>query len=111
MIGARNIESNCHQPSTQYRQIDTLVYRPPLDTQWIQRKQTIVMRDGVAFKLDLSEMIDACIQMSAVECGVQHAIGAPYQLGTIALNIGSNVGAHTLPLWKTAGKGGRRVCV
>jgi FkbM family methyltransferase len=72
----------------------------------IRGKQTIATRDGITYRLDLTEMIDACIQVGAYECDVQQAISALYQPGTIALDIGANVGAHALPLGKTAGNGG-----
>jgi FkbM family methyltransferase len=72
----------------------------------IEGKQTIAARGGITYSLDLSETIDALIQVGAFECDVQHAIEALYQPGTIALDIGANVGAHALPLGKTAGKGG-----
>ena len=72
----------------------------------IRGKQTIATRDGITYSLNLSEMIDACIQVGAYECDVQQAIGALCQPGTIALDIGANVGAHALPLGKIAGNGG-----
>jgi len=72
----------------------------------IQGKQTIAAWGGVTYSLDLSETIDACIQVGAFECDVQHAIRELYQPGTIALDIGANVGGHSLPLGKIAGSGG-----
>jgi FkbM family methyltransferase len=72
----------------------------------IRGKQTIAAREGITYSLDLSETIDALIQVGAFECDVQHAIVSLYQPGTIALDIGANVGAHALPLGKTAGNGG-----
>jgi FkbM family methyltransferase len=72
----------------------------------IEGKQTIATRGGITYSLDLSETIDALIQVGAYECDVQHAIGALYQPGTIALDIGANVGAHALPLGKAARNGG-----
>jgi FkbM family methyltransferase len=69
----------------------------------VQGNRTVATRGGITYDLDLSETIDALVRVGAFECDVQNAIVSLYKPGTIALDIGANIGAHALPLGRLAG--------
>jgi FkbM family methyltransferase len=68
----------------------------------------IVMRDGIAYDLDLSQGIDFAIYLANVyERGTRAALRRLVQPGSLVLDIGANIGAHTLTLAKLVGPKGR----
>src|SRR2546423_292610 len=63
--------------------------------------------DGITFDLDLSEVIDTSIYLGRYEPDVTAAFERFCRPGDQVLDIGANVGAHTLRLAKLAGETGR----
>jgi FkbM family methyltransferase len=63
--------------------------------------------DGITFDLDLSEVIDASIYLGGYEPDVNAVFERFCRPGYQVLDIGANVGAHTLRLAKLAGETGR----
>jgi FkbM family methyltransferase len=65
-------------------------------------------RGGLAWELDLKEGIDFSIFLfGAFEPEVVRCYSALLQPGSVAIDIGANVGAHTLPLARAVGENGR----
>jgi len=63
--------------------------------------------DGVTLDLDLSEVIDLSLYLQQYEPDVTNAINSYTRPGMIVLDIGANIGAHTLRFAKIVGRGGR----
>jgi FkbM family methyltransferase len=67
-----------------------------------------VTRGGIAWKLDLNEGIDLAIYIfGRFETDTAECLKKIVQPGFTVLDIGANVGAHTLPLAELVGNGGR----
>ena len=62
--------------------------------------------EGMNFELDLGENIDVCLLLEKFERDVVEAIEQRCKPGFRILDIGANIGAHTLRLAKGAGSGG-----
>ena len=68
----------------------------------------IVVRDGVTYDLDLSQGIDFAIFLgNSYERQTKAALRKLVSPGTLVLDIGANIGAHTLHLAQLVGAGGR----
>jgi FkbM family methyltransferase len=66
------------------------------------------VRDGIRWRLDLREGIDFSIYLlGSFEPATVKAYRNIVKHGQLVLDIGANVGAHTLPLAKLVGKDGR----
>lgn len=67
-----------------------------------------VRRDGLNWQLDLGEGIDFAIYLlGAFERGTQRQYSEILKAGDVALDIGANIGAHTLPIARCVGPGGQ----
>jgi len=67
----------------------------------------IYQRGGIAYELDLNEGIDFSIYLlGAFEVETSRACLERLEPGHVVLDIGANIGAHTLPFSKAVGGGG-----
>jgi tRNA G37 N-methylase Trm5 len=67
-----------------------------------------VVRNGLVWELDLSEGIDLAIFLfGQFESATAKAIERLVRPGAIVLDIGANIGAHTLPLARLVGSEGK----
>jgi FkbM family methyltransferase len=66
-----------------------------------------VMRDGIAWQLDLKEGIDFAIFLGLYERSTKMAIRRWVHPGSVVLDIGANIGAITLALARQVGSGGK----
>lgn len=74
--------------------------------------QTVVTRHGVKWALDLNEGIDFSIYLlGAFEPLTQKQFPKFVGNGDVVVDIGANIGAHTLPLAQMVGKNGRVVAI
>ena len=67
----------------------------------------IVTRDGIAWNLDLNEGIDFAIFIRVYERSTTKAIRRWVRPNSFVLDIGANIGAHTLQLARRVGSSGR----
>jgi FkbM family methyltransferase len=68
----------------------------------------VFVRNGMTWDLDLGEGIDLAIYLfGAFEVETTRFLGRLVQPGDIVLDIGANIGAHTLPLARGCAGGGR----
>jgi FkbM family methyltransferase len=67
----------------------------------------IVTRDGIAWNLDLNEGIDFAIFIGVYERSTTKAIRRWVRPNSFVLDIGANIGAHTLQLARRVGSSGR----
>jgi FkbM family methyltransferase len=71
-------------------------------------RRAVVSRDGLQWELDLCEGIDLSIYLfGAFERETAKAICSLLRQGTVALDIGANIGAHALPMARCVGDSGR----
>lgn len=67
-----------------------------------------VKRRGISWELDLNEAIDFVIfLLGTFEPGTVRRYGKVVRAGSVVLDIGANIGAHTLPLAQLVGPQGR----
>jgi FkbM family methyltransferase len=67
----------------------------------------IVQRDGVNFDLDLSQGIDFAIYLATFERETKNALKGLVKPSSVVLDIGANIGIHTMLLAKLVGPSGR----
>src|ERR1700680_2207455 len=67
----------------------------------------IVQRDGVSFDLDLSQGIDFAIYLAMFERETKNALKGLVKPSSVVLDIGANIGIHTMLLAKLVGPSGR----
>jgi FkbM family methyltransferase len=68
----------------------------------------IVVREGITYDLDLSQGIDFAIYLAGIfERNTAVALRRLVEPGALVLDIGANIGAHTLRLAKLVGPNGR----
>jgi FkbM family methyltransferase len=73
----------------------------------VRGKKVTCAAEGMNFELDLSENIDVCILLEKFERDVVGAIEHYCNPGWHVLDIGANVGAHSIRLAKKAGQNGK----
>jgi FkbM family methyltransferase len=66
----------------------------------------ICTRNGVTFETDLREVIDTAIYLGGWEPGTLAFLGDVVKPGDVVVEVGANIGAHTLPIAKMAGASG-----
>src|SRR6266481_4647933 len=67
----------------------------------------IVKRDDMIFDLDLSQGIDFAIYLGIFEPGTRNALKELVKPSSVVLDIGANIGVHTLLLARLVGPSGR----
>ncbi|OSI69426.1 FkbM family methyltransferase [Bradyrhizobium canariense] len=68
----------------------------------------VVVRDGISYDLDLSQGIDFAIYLGGIfERSTAVALSKLTEPSSLVLDIGANIGAHTLRLAKLVGPNGR----
>ena len=68
----------------------------------------VVTRDGVTYDLDISQGIDFAIFLGNMfERGTRNALRRLVKPSSLVLDIGANIGAHSLPLAQLVGASGR----
>ena len=67
----------------------------------------IVKRDGVIYDLDVSQGIDFAIYLRMFERGTSNALKGLVKPASVVLDIGANIGVHTLLLAQLVGPSGR----
>lgn len=86
------------------RQIRERLFRAFL---WgVRGRRLVATIDGISYDLDLSEIIDVCIYVDRYEPDVRRVTAALCAPGWIVLDVGANVGAHTLPIARRVGPSG-----
>lgn len=73
---------------------------------WVRDKKTVATVDQITFDLDLSELIDVCLYVNRFEKDVTSAINFLCQNNWVVLDIGANIGAHSLRFARLVGAGG-----
>src|ERR1700738_4527601 len=66
----------------------------------------LMKRDGITWRLDLKEGIDFAIFLGLYERSTTKAIRRSVRLGQIVLDVGANIGTHTLELARQVGADG-----
>lgn len=76
-------------------------------------RDTTVVRtvEGMTFELDLGEMIDACVFLGQFERDIVALIERLTPQGGTVIDIGANIGAHTLRFARQVGPGGRVLAI
>jgi len=70
--------------------------------------QAVVRRNGITWELDLQEGVDFSIfLLGGFELATLRLYDSILMAGDIVLDIGANIGAHTLPFARLVGKDGR----
>lgn len=75
----------------------------------VRRKHVRTRVDGLIFDLDLGELIDVLLFLGEYEPDVVGALERFCKNGWTVLDIGANVGAHSLRMARAVGSGGRVV--
>ena len=74
----------------------------------IRHKSVITTRNGITYELDLNELIDSSIYFDGCfEPKTTAVIDKYVQQGMTILDIGANIGCHTLRLSRLVGNGGK----
>lgn len=72
----------------------------------MRNNEVIVTRDGLRWQLDLTEGIDLATYLGVFERSTVNAYKRLIRPGDVVLDIGANIGVHTLPLANCAGPHG-----
>ena len=72
----------------------------------VRGRRTVATSDGIVFDLDLGEMIDVSLFLGEYESDIVSAIRRYCRPGWRVLDIGANVGAHSLRFAKEVGPSG-----
>jgi FkbM family methyltransferase len=72
-----------------------------------KNRRIVTRSDGLVFEFDLNEMIDVALFLGRFEPDVVAAIQKHCLPGSFVLDIGANIGAHTLRFARAAGPTGR----
>lgn len=81
-----------------------IIYSRYMDKHSIVRKKI----DGISFELDLREVIDhAMYFVGSREPETSHALKVLCKQGQVVLDIGANVGSHSLPIASHVGESGK----
>lgn len=70
-------------------------------------RRVVATREGLTFDLDLGELIDVALFLGEYERDMAVAIDRLAEPGSCVLDVGANVGAHTLRLARRVGASGR----
>jgi FkbM family methyltransferase len=73
--------------------------------------QVDVTRGGIRWRLDLQEGIDFAIYLGVYQRIAAATMAAWVRPGSVALDIGANIGSHALPLARQVGATGRLVAI
>lgn len=90
---------------TPFRSIRELYFK--LFLRLVRGRKALTTVDGMIFECDLSEMIDVGVYLQQYEPDVVATIERFCRPGWCVLDIGANIGAHTLRLAKKVGATGR----
>lgn len=72
-----------------------------------QTDHQVVVRDGITYDLDLAQGIDFAIYLGLFERSTAMALGKLTTPSSLVLDIGANIGAHTLRLASLVGAAGK----
>lgn len=72
-----------------------------------RNRKTVATLEGMTLALDLGEMIDVCVYLQKFERDVVGAIERFCRPGWVVLDIGANIGAHSLRFAKATGPQGK----
>lgn len=95
--------------ATPFRPIRELYFNTFL--RLVRDKQVVRTVEGMTFALDLGEMIDACLFLGQFERDIVGLIERLTPRGGTVVDIGANVGAHTLRFAKHVGPEGRVLAI
>ena len=73
----------------------------------VRHQRVVRTVEGMTFELDLGEMIDACLFLGQFERDIVALIERLTPAGGTVIDVGANMGAHTLRFAKQVGAGGR----
>jgi FkbM family methyltransferase len=77
----------------------------------VRDRKVVRTVEGMTFELDLGEMIDACLFLGQFERDIVSLIERLTPAGGTVIDIGANVGAHTLRFAKHVGPAGRILAI
>lgn len=77
----------------------------------VRHQRVVRTVEGMTFELDLGEMIDACLFLGQFERDIVALIERLTPAGGTVIDVGANVGAHTLRFAKQVGRSGRVLAV
>jgi FkbM family methyltransferase len=73
--------------------------------------EVVCRRRGVRWSLDLREGVQLALYLGVYEPATSRRLRELVRPGTVVIDVGANVGAHTLPLARAVGPDGRVVAV
>jgi FkbM family methyltransferase len=74
---------------------------------WVRNRIVQVSVDEINYRLELGEVIDVCLYLNRYEPDMAAALERLCVRGFVVLDIGANIGAHTLRMAKLVGQSGR----
>jgi FkbM family methyltransferase len=85
----------------------SLIVRTARTAVGLPSDQVLLKRDGVAWRLDLKEGIDFGMYLGLYERSTTMAIRRWLRSGNVVLDVGANIGTHTLELARQVGSTGK----